>query len=57
MLACPIWLFVLICIMALPVATVAVYVAAMILLALMALPFKMLFMRPTESKTDENKKE
>lgn len=44
--------------MALPVATVAVYVAAMILLALMAVPFKMLFMRPIEStKTDENKKE
>ena len=44
--------------MALPVATVAVYVAAMVLLAIMAVPFKMLFMRPdAEKKTDENRKE
>ena len=54
MLSCPIWLFVLICIAALPVATVAVYIVALVLLAIMALPFKMLFKKPTDDKIDEN---
>ena len=57
MLTCPIWLFVLICIAALPVATVVVYIVALVLLAIMALPFRMLFKKPTTDKTDENNRD